>query len=418
MGRTNFFAFSAGEEHTSRRLAVDDDIDPERHQFSAALPPATGEELQIHIQNFPLHYALVNDQFISISQTIRDAHAVDPSSISKQDPSGYRPIFIAAMKNNLPAVRTLLKLGAAPDVSCRRNSTNKTALEVSIDHMRSTREFCETLLGEWDGYPEDALLTQALLKRAIGQLAGSESDAQYATRSKFGCTCGLCIGGWLSARMKFRLHCEPFPPCPAPPALRQVTNPAWPTGVSEVTHDGMWINQPTFVARQPLAQDSFIMFDLDFIPPHLRGEVYKTFYKGYGVLFSAVAHVLKRCSPADPTVPDARTIAAELNSNNTFDVQGAQFYFRKGGRVEYALDHIMHTAMEQSKLGDETFEELHDSDDGWMDLPECVNDLDFELVRRKLGLSDKQQWGPYRCGEEDEMDEDDSEDEDGDVGMW
>ena len=82
--------------------------------------------------------------------------------------------------------------------------------------MTSDREFAETLLlGRWDGYSEEQLTIELLLKRSMGIVDGEGSEVGYRAKRKWWCTC-VCAGGWLSARMRFHLESEyifSFPRC-------------------------------------------------------------------------------------------------------------------------------------------------------------------------------------------------------------
>ncbi|KAJ7677371.1 hypothetical protein B0H17DRAFT_1079548 [Mycena rosella] len=91
--------------------------------------------------------------------------------------------------------------------------------------------------------------------------------------------------------------------------------------------------------------------DEDFIPKHLWPDVFKTFILGYGAIMKAIGQLLSRfiLRQTPPYV----------------QIQAAQFYFKKGGRVEYALDAII-------------------------ELPK-----EFDVVRKKMGLDLKQTCGPY-----------------------
>jgi len=101
----------------------------------------------------------------------------------------------------------------------------------------------------------------------------------------------------------------------------------------------------------------------------------------------------------------------------------------KGGKVEYVLDATVNVAREQSNLGDGTFEETFEYDEsdeegeepGYTALEKCLNDLEFGIVRRKIGLVAGVRWGSYEDREEDEwmdLDEDDDDDDDDDDSDW
>lgn len=133
-----------------------------------------------------------------------------------------------------------------------------------------------------------------------------------------------------------------------------------------------------------------------FIPPALHSNFCLKFYLGYWKVLGAISDLLATTQDI-LSVANVRSI---LNGN-----EDADFYFQKGGRVEYAFDSITHSTKSQSPLGDNTFDvDLFghgDEDDKvWTSLPTCVNDLEFQLVRRLIGLealngTENSQWGPY-----------------------
>jgi hypothetical protein len=69
-----------------------------------------------------------------------------------------------------------------------------------------------------------------------------------------------------------------------------------------------------------------------------------------------------------------------------------QHFLSNGGLPDYALDYTLHRAMECSLSGEETWDDLlGDESDAeisqrYRGLPICSNDLNFELVRTRLGL--------------------------------
>lgn len=133
-----------------------------------------------------------------------------------------------------------------------------------------------------------------------------------------------------------------------------------------------------------------IALGLDYIPPELWNDIDKTFVEAFRVVIGAVANAVQ-----DPTAtPTAARIRALSTSPD------AQVYFRKGGRVEYALDLVLGFTKEQSPLGDGEWDEFVTEDvaeggrQEWVDLPICANDLNFDLARAQIGLP-KTLRGPY-----------------------
>ena len=124
----------------------------------------------------------------------------------------------------------------------------------------------------------------------------------------------------------------------------------------------------------------------DYLPRYLHPFLFKTFYKGYQVIFDGIHDYLFKTN-----LPLVVETLPELLSHNT-DVQ---FFLSKGGKYEYALDAVTHVVKEQSPLGDGTFEETWEYEDEYTGLVRCENDLEFDLVRRMVGLDPRVRWGPY-----------------------
>lgn len=140
---------------------------------------------------------------------------------------------------------------------------------------------------------------------------------------------------------------------------------------------------------------------LDYLPRRLWQRVDETFYDAFRSMLHAIATVLQR--PDTAGIPSPSAVRAELGT------AGAAAFFVRGGRVEHALDLVTHAAESQSLVGDGTWDEMvedgvAEGDATWADwtrLPRCENDLEFGMVRERLGLSRDEQWGPY-VGDEDE----------------
>ncbi|KAJ7655651.1 ankyrin repeat family protein [Mycena polygramma] len=264
---------------------------------------------------------------------------------------------------NLAAVRKLLQWDLRAELESAVNAEGVTPLERVEDLMKSGREFSEIFLG-WSGYSNEELTMQSLLKQAMGQTA----DATNITdKQKYGCSCNQCAGGWLSPRMRFRLDYD-----------------------SGFWGDSMPMNFDRFTKGQPF-DDPTSMLDSpsDFIPPALYPNFYLSFYKGYCNVLRAINLLL--------TSTDEVLSATKIRHSLEAD-RDAQFFFQKGGRIEYAFDSITYCARDQSPLGDDTFFELFGDDKDWVSLPKCANDLEFKLVQTMLSLDDRQRWGPYYGG--------------------
>jgi hypothetical protein len=177
-----------------------------------------------------------------------------------------------------------------------------------------------------------------------------------------------------------------------------------------------------FESHDPLSASELLHIAFDYIPQTLRCEIYKAFYIGFYTIFRATCNVLATLNILTPGMVVTEALA--LNA------EAVQFYMAKGGKVEYVLDAMVAMAREQSSLGAGTFEETFDHDEGdeegvgakYRALGECSNDLEFGIVRRKIGLVPTIRWGPYKDTEEGdegmEVDEDEDKDEDDDDSDW
>ncbi|KAF7295980.1 Ankyrin repeat family protein [Mycena kentingensis (nom. inval.)] len=173
---------------------------------------------------------------------------------------------------------------------------------------------------------------------------------------------GGCGGGWLSPRMRYRLECE--------------------AGYAR----DMMPDDYDYFTRGKAARLSDIahIYKADFIPPRFESDFFLSFYKGFQDVFSAIYDLLHTTT---------HPLSAE--AIQPFLLPESQFYFKKGGRIEYAFDAITFSAYIASPLVDDTHEDIFRDVQDWTSLPTCVNDLEFTLVRNLLGLDGRGQWGPY-----------------------
>ncbi|KAF8066500.1 ankyrin repeat family protein [Lyophyllum atratum] len=379
IGRTGFFGYSPDPDHPSRKIPICADPDEQSGDFDTPADQAlTSEQVEA---KYPLHIAIVNVSGAQVADAIKAHYENDPSSIHKADASGLTPIHAALGRANVHAVQALLDLGVADDMQDAQNAGGMTPLEGLADKMRSTREFVETMLGVWNGYSTDELTCEFLAKRAMGMPTLADNLEAYVAKRKWGCTCGVCVGGWLSKRMRFRLEVQ-----------------------AGLNRDNMSMEIYSGFESRVAHPDPLALCGIGYIPSHLHQYVFKTFYVGYQSVFDTILTVLAKTDlPLSKDVISQRILGAE----------GVTFFFNKGGKIEYALDAVTDSAREQSPLGDSTFEETFEDHEEYAPLPTCDNDLEFDLVRRMIGLDPKLRWGPY-YDEEKVHWGDDSEDEDDD----
>ncbi|KAF9456663.1 ankyrin repeat family protein [Collybia nuda] len=367
VGKTDFIGYSPKPSHKSRLVP----------ESSDATPISGDSALEGQVELLPLHKSIVELNTPEIEGIIQTSYDTDPSSIHRVDAYGFTPVHLALADLNIHALRKLIALGVTEDLRNSDNTKCLTPLEMLLETMRSNREFSETVLGSWNGYGKPELLAEFCVKRALGEIEDTVPEATFESKRKWGCTCGACFGGYMSPRMCYRLKHQ-----------------------GALIMDMMEQNMYMFKRGKPL-EDMDGLFDIstDYLPWGLRSSMYKTFYKGYQTLFATIYAI-----SGSVNTPATVTSLASLVAGNP-DVS---CYLSKGGRYEYALDAVTSVAREQSCLGDGTFDEMYEDEaevgTEFTGLLKCANDLEFELVRRLIGLDPEERWGPYY-----DMDDDDSD---------
>ncbi len=184
-------------------------------------------------------------------------------------------------------------------------------------------------------------------------------------------------------------------------------------GVAEVAGDTMMLDSETI----PRGRRLFDAPGIEFLPETYQDSgVTRSFYKGYTDAVRAVARVLHK--PGRDGLPLVPHLVAEFT--------GETIPFLSGGAnaAQQALSYALYTAIEESPLGDNTWDDLQDDMADQMDemsaqytsLPKCANDLDFVRVAERAGLPDLERFRRSGMGHidvdmglEDEDDDDDSE---------
>ena len=65
-------------------------------------------------------------------------------------------------------------------------------------------------------------------------------------------------------------------------------------------------------------------------------------------------------------------------------LQTVQYYISHAGKVEWAMNCVLDVVKEH--MTDYSWEEMYEEDEEWNALPRCVNDKEFALVGRLMGI--------------------------------
>ena len=146
-----------------------------------------------------------------------------------------------------------------------------------------------------------------------------------------------------------------------------------------------------------------------------------SFYKAYTIVIEAVLLILIQDTTTASCIPTVSTVQTHLGLPPNVELESKAF-FDAGGEIAFALEALVDRAYEKSPEGGEyrrkaaLRREEEDFESEVVELPRCRYDLDFGLVRMRLGLS-AQGKGPcwfFLTDDEDSEDDDDDEGEEGD----
>ncbi|KAK8050971.1 hypothetical protein PG993_002356 [Apiospora rasikravindrae] len=228
IGTSSWFAFTDDEGHPSRSLDVSEEWDPPQDTgfYTAISEPVQG--VIDHVLRAP---ASTPEDLRQLDQVVPDS-AEDGRWFATNE-HGNTVLHMAAMKGNLDLIKYLI--ARCPDLATARNREGDTPLEALQSSMELLRtrssymEMVEVVSDRFKGFDQSTIACVEFLSRGkevfdLTQLSREEisrissaTDSQartihpeadaicHALRLKYGCTCGQCMGGFLSPRMKHKL---------------------------------------------------------------------------------------------------------------------------------------------------------------------------------------------------------------------
>lgn len=368
VGTTSWIAWTDSPDHPSRQLEINQDWTYPDDPTTDVSPSGEMEQA----------FQILADPEIEAAECIDELTETLPESFAdgqwqQTDQDGNTLLHIAAMSCKPDAV--IFLLSKVPRLTAVRNKKGHTALEAlrnRLEIVRTRRSIGTTswvISDAFEGFNSSVITCLATLEHehifGLSRLSLPEIEAvlwatdepskpdvvgvQKMLQYKYGCTCGQCIGGFLSPRMKLALLC-----------------------VAEVEHDKMHTlmgdTGPDWV------------FGYCYLLTHVSGSIQKKLKKdksmreGFADMFSHFAKCLEW-----GRVPSEDNIVCHPG----YDV-GKNNYLNRGGTMAAVGNAIFLRAMEQDEwAGDgfhrETFEEDIDA------LVACRNDHEFGFVAGMCG---------------------------------
>ncbi|OBT64095.1 hypothetical protein VE03_06260 [Pseudogymnoascus sp. 23342-1-I1] len=264
----------------------------------------------------------------------------------------YKPRTVEWLLNNADVDQTL---------SSARNIKGYTALEALesvLEAKRTTMEYGMMTIyisDNFTGFPTDAV-------NCVAALQGIQAPSRIQSlRLKFGCTCGQCVDGFFSARMREALLCQ-----------GELSHDM----LDEYNDDGPFWAEMHGHATRHVAPDIQRNFTTN-----------RSLRRGFVNIFAHVKDAMSRgASPRVQNVLDAWTSSGEWPPVT-------KSYFERGGAAVDALRVMFEAARDEDQwagsggLLDNIFGvDQVEEPAGLAALPHCRNDLEFGMVALMCGM--------------------------------
>jgi hypothetical protein len=272
-------------------------------------------------------------------------------------------LHILAAKSKPKSVKWVL--GQFPELLNLRNAHGETPLDALEFHLEKTRTRLGTshmfpirhVSDKFKGFSNESVACLLLLKGL------TNPSALDRLRIKYGCTCGQCVLGILSPRMRFALQCAG--------EMQQDMLPsslgAWNGG-----EDFVWANSEAF----------------RFLAPWVRKnlETNQSMRQGFAALCQHFSECVKK-----GRFPNEENVLDEMDGAGGWPPNSKNFLSR-GGTVYSVGSWIFQAAMGQDIItgdGGDTFAPDEDEPsylaENLKKLPECRNDLEFGFASSMCG---------------------------------
>ncbi|KUL83473.1 hypothetical protein ZTR_10797 [Talaromyces verruculosus] len=308
-------------------------------------------------RDYPLHYALKTLSDAECLAFLREKGCDDANRLhlsQMRDDEGNNILHTAATYFKPDCVGWILKkclVADYRDLKLDRNVHGHTPIEALQSKLEETRLLLHhgsrfLFRGDkFDGFDENAVSCVLIL------CGRDVTDCNRRNQARFGCTCGHCIGGFLSVRMCQALRWR----------AEKIVDSLIKT--DEVADNYTW-----YMLNEPLLQ-------------HLPQKVqtvfkkHKALRKGFRALFTT----LIKCLHAG-VVPTTANLMEIYRKDGLWTLMDT-FYFNRNGSIDDAINAILD---HEKSLFLDFGVDLYDQRDTHRPiLPLCRNDYEFEVVRRQ-----------------------------------
>ncbi|EHY58920.1 hypothetical protein ABEF92_001732 [Exophiala dermatitidis] len=272
------------------------------------------------------------------------------------DEEGNTLLHIAALRFCYDALNWLMDEGPGPAMAEMRNTVGDTPLEALLLELETRRTWklsgssVTLTMDEFEGHSRQAVKCVARLR-----------DLELKTTLDFkriacGCTCGECIQGFLSPRMRDELEIEAIT--------------IFRTGEENLDY---------------CSGEEWVMHLLDWLPLLKRHSIrqlgrYKAMRRGLIKLAESIFDCLEAYLP-----PDERAIEIVIDSRGDSTI--VDKFLMGTGSIEEVVVNIFHgVMMSSSAVNGERADFDHQEGRGeYYSLPECRNDHEYQFVLHQCG---------------------------------
>lgn len=377
VGISSWFAFVDNPNHPSRHLKASDDWNESADSHIAAFIPEQTGKVFANLSNPDIH----GDECVRILQKGMQAETQD-ASWSAADEEGNNMLHLAAIHCKLEAVQYILS--CHQDLASKRNRAGNTPLEALKAKMESVRtradhgQLTRVRSDKFAGFTQSMITCVSALSdgevfdldtlppEVIDELSSATEDhikrnpsievVLHNLRLRYGCTCGQCIGGFLSPRMHLALLCQ-----------------------AEYQYD-LLLNSFSGLQDGPSWVEENDV-ELNFLPASVKENLKtnKSMREGFINICDHIAKCLKQ-----KKIPNESNVLF-IHSNYTREWPPVtKSYLQRGGTVAAVATMLFQKAMEKDECsGDGNHQDVFG--DEIERLPDCRNDKEFGFVSGMCG---------------------------------
>jgi GNAT superfamily N-acetyltransferase len=374
IGSSLCFAYSFDPNHRAHSIASDMDFDPQMEPLDDQEDePGIGDyiipygvEIQLGERTlsemkreFPLHHAATALPDLECLEYLKKATAEDETNLIMVDRTHRTLLHILARKLKPESMRWLLAhVDVARSWKAARDINGDSPLDVLKDFLEDVRTKRHLLMGnmhvsdDFRGYSAPAVECLSLLD----ETPNGEDTHLYTSRLRYGCTCGQCIGGFLSPRMKLALLDQAG-------TLHDI--------LSDSIDDGRsWVADNRFSLR-------YFAYDV-----RRKFKTHKSIRQGYANMYSCVRDCLE-----SNLAPSVENMLQAVSKRSEWSPVTRKYLTRASDLpgIRAALTCIFNEAQDtDDRTGNGEFQTMYASE--YSSLRVCRNDREFIFVARACGI--------------------------------